>query len=207
MQLITLVGFKGSGKDTAGNILVDDKHFHRFSFAESLKDCLATIFRWDRAMLEGDTKDSREWRETVDAWWANKLGIPTFSPRWAMQNFGTDVMRKHFHTDVWVMNVERRIAQLPADSNVAVIDARFPNEITAARRWGGKIIRVKRGPEPDWFPIAKMANIGCKKSRAQMVALGVHESEWAWIGQPIDVTIENDGTIEDLWEKVGRECQ
>jgi len=26
----------------------------------------------------------------------------------------------------------------------------------------------------------------------------VHESEWAWIGQPIDVTIENDATIEDL---------
>src|SRR5258708_6546586 len=100
MHLIALVGFKGSGKDTAGRFLVENYGFRNFSFAESLKDALASIFCWDRALIEGDTGESRAWRETVDSWWSEKLGIPNFTPRLAMQLVGTDVFRKHFNPDL-----------------------------------------------------------------------------------------------------------
>ena len=86
MHLISLVGFAGAGKDSVGRILVDHYGYRSFSFAESLKDSLASIFCWRRTMLEGKTNESRAWRETVDEWWADKLGIPHFTPRWAMQN-------------------------------------------------------------------------------------------------------------------------
>ena len=75
-------------------------------------------------LLEGLTDESREWREQVDLWWVEKLGIPDFTPRWAMMHVGTDVMRQHFHPDIWVYNVERRLQQ--SDGPVVIIDARFP---------------------------------------------------------------------------------
>jgi hypothetical protein len=211
MHLVALVGFKGSGKDTAGRHLVEKHGFNNFSFAESLKDALASIFCWDRAMLEGDTAESRAWRETVDAWWADKLGIPDFTPRMAMQNVGTNLFRQHFHKDIWIHNIERKLTLLPQDGKVVLIDGRFPNELGLGRKFGGTVVRVKRGPEPEWFETALIANghgpgVDPEKAalaRAMMEGVfHVHESEWAWIGAPIDHTIENDGTIDDLHQRM-----
>src|SRR6478752_160620 len=112
MQVISLVGFQNSGKDTAAQILID-QGFIPFSFAESLKDTLATIFCWEREMLEGKTLESRAWRETIDPWWAKELGIANFTPRFAMQHVGTDLFRKHFSDRVWIMNIKRKMSALP----------------------------------------------------------------------------------------------
>jgi hypothetical protein len=71
--VVGVLGFKGSGKDTVGDYLVQKHGFARDSFANPLKDAVAATFNWPRAMLEGDTKSSREWRELPDAWWENKL--------------------------------------------------------------------------------------------------------------------------------------
>lgn len=206
-QLISLVGFAGSGKDTVADYLIDHRGFVALSFADALKDALAAILCWDRDLLEGETKESRIWRETVDTWWAERLGIPNFTPRWAMQNFGTEVMRKHFHAEVWILNVERRLNNLPEDQPVVIVDGRFPNELALGRRKGGHIIRVKRGPEPKWYGLALAANMGETDAREQMRALGIHESEWAWIGVSIDETIENHGDgIERLHAQIEHQC-
>jgi hypothetical protein len=226
MKLIALVGFIGSGKDTAGKYLVDNFGFTSFSFAESLKDALASIFCWDRALLEGHTPESRVWRETVDEWWSAKLGISHFTPRWALQNIGTNVFRQHFHSDIWIHNIERKLTLLPPDSNVVFIDGRFPNELNLAKKYGGKVIRVKRGAEPEWFDAARRANgklwDGIENRNWMSVMerkkyledwrqkiekdYNIHESEWAWIGQPLDETIENDQDIEHLQREVIRLC-
>jgi hypothetical protein len=223
MHLVALVGFKGSGKDTAGSFL-ENYGFKSFSFAESLKDALASIFCWDRALLEGDTKESREWRETVDQWWSNKLGIPDFTPRMAMQQIGTEVFRQHFNNDLWILNIERKLSMLPADAKVVLCDGRFPNELKLARKFGGKVVRVKRGPEPEWFEVAKTANYNgltwhdkimadAHTTTAACIAhdrmdkeFKVHQSEWAWIGQPLDETINNDLSISHLHAEVIRIC-
>lgn len=199
MDKIVLVGFAGSGKNTFGEILVRDYGYVGLSFAESLKDCLSTIFRWDRQMLEGVTKESREWREQVDKWWANKLDIPHFTPRWAMQNYGTEVMRNHFHPDIWVINTEKKIVDL-GDRKIVVMDGRFPNEIDMVVGRGGKAVRVKRGPEP-WFYDALKTNPADEDIRAELNRLKIHESEWAWIGKPVHRIIDNDGSILSLAER------
>ena len=222
MHLISLVGFKGSGKDTVGRFLVQNYGFKNFSFAESLKDAVASIFCWDREMIEGETAESRAWRELVDPWWSEKLGIPGFTPRYAMQNFGTDVMRRYFNEDIWILNIERKLTMLPADTKVVLIDGRFPNELDLGRKFGGRVIRVKRGPEPEWFETARIANsmprsppknkreesrvIEAAKAFNAMNSYGVHISEWAWIGQPLDYTIENDFTIPHLQTEALRVC-
>lgn len=202
-NIIALVGFAGVGKDTVGQYLTETYGHEPLAFADPLKDCLSNIFGWDRELLSGRTPESRVWREQVDPWWADKLGIPHFSPRFAMQNFGTEVMRKNFNDDIWIINTEKRI--LDAKGPVVITDGRFPNEIKMIRRLGGAVYRVRRGPDPVWMDIAMEANRGDAHARSKMIDVHrVHLSEWAWVGEDLDGAIRNDGDIFDLHEVVER---
>jgi hypothetical protein len=207
-QLITFVGFKSSGKNTAAEALLPFG-FVPLSFADALKDALASIFCWDRTLLEGITTESRLWREQGDPWWAAKLDIPHFTPRWAMTHFGTEVMRRHFNNDIWVFNVERRLNML--DAPAVIIDSRFPNEIAMARRYGGRVIRIQRGADPEWLPLAITANRDPEPlirdyALKLLVHAGIHATEYAWIGTEMDATLVNDGTVDDLHVKVIEHC-
>ncbi len=42
------------------------------------------MFNWDREMLEGNTKESREWREKPDAFWSKQMD-KEITPRWVLQ--------------------------------------------------------------------------------------------------------------------------
>ena len=99
-MIIGICGFIGSGKDTIADYLVNLHHFRRESFASTLKDAVSQVFGWDRTMLEGRTKQAREWREQVDPWWAERLKMPTLTPRWILQYWGTEVCRAGFHDDI-----------------------------------------------------------------------------------------------------------
>ena len=88
-MIIGITGFMGSGKDTVAEMFVD-KGAVKDSFAAPLKDLCASVFGWDRHMLEGDTVPSRDFRETADIYWTRKLGIDNFTPRLALQLLGTD---------------------------------------------------------------------------------------------------------------------
>ena len=203
-RITAFVGFMSSGKDTVGDYLVRNHGFTSYAFADPLKDCLAAIFQWDRQLLSGTTPESRQWRETIDPWWAEKLDIENFTPRFAMQNFGTDVMRKFFHNDVWILNMEKRL--LASSGPVILTDGRFRNEIAMVRKLGGRIYRVKRGDDPIWMPLAKLANNGDIHAQSELKnAYRVHPSEWSWIGQHLDGTIDNNGTVADLITNASRE--
>ena len=52
-MIISVTGFIGSGKDTIADYLVAEHVFKRESFAVTLKDSVATVFGWDRELLEG----------------------------------------------------------------------------------------------------------------------------------------------------------
>ena len=204
--IIGICGFMGSGKDTIADYLVNVHGFKRESFANSLKDAVASTFNWDREMLEGRSKSSREWREQVDAWWAKRLDMPNLTPRWVLQYFGTEVVRNGFHDDMWIASLENRLAQSTDD--IVITDCRFPNELVAIRNAGGQCIRVKRGPEPDWYDAAIQFNKGPKRnmtwalSRGELENKGVHPSEYSWVGQEFDAVLTNDTTLDDLYNKV-----
>lgn len=201
-MIIGICGLIGSGKDTIADYLVNTHQFRRESFASSLKDAVASVFGWDREMLEGRSAQSREWREQVDAWWANRLGMPQLTPRWVLQNWGTDVCRSYFHQDIWIASLENKLRN--TKDNVVVSDCRFPNEIAAIRKAGGQIFWVRRGTLPDWFAAAEDANTGGWPNRGEkvMANLGIHHSEWAWIGTEFDQIIDNDGSLVDLYEQL-----
>ena len=154
-MIIGLVGFIGSGKGTVGELLVQDHGFIQDSFAAPLKDAVANIFGWDRQMLEGSTKDSREWREQLDEFWSKAFGRP-FTPRLALQLMGTEAGRNVFHQDLWVASLLNRCGQRGGDT--VITDVRFKNEVTAVQKEGGIVVRVRRGAEPAWFHTALCAN-------------------------------------------------
>jgi hypothetical protein len=205
-MIIGICGLIGAGKDTAADYLVNLHRFRRESFANTLKDAVAQVFGWDRIMLEGRTKHSREWREQVDAWWADRLNMPELTPRWVLQQWGTEVCRAGFHDDIWIASLENKLRNTTDD--VVITDCRFPNEIRAIKTAGGKVIRIKRGPEPEWYDAAVAYNRGPNGnsqwavSKAKLDKLRVHPSEYSWIGTDFDVVLDNNYSLDDLYAQV-----
>lgn len=205
-MIIGVCGFIGSGKDTIADYLTNFHGFRRESFANSLKDAVAQVFSWDRTMLEGRTKQAREWREQVDPWWAERLNMPELTPRLMLQLWGTEVCRKAFHDDIWIASLENKLRNSKDD--VVISDCRFPNEIKSIRDAGGIVIRVKRGPEPDWYEAAESVNAGewgnmdWSLSKRKLETLNIHASETAWVGTNFDFVLYNDSSIEDLYDQI-----
>ncbi len=200
-MLIGILGRMGSGKGTVADELVEVYGFRQDSFAATLKDITSQIFGWDREMLSGTSTESREFREQVDEWWSEKLGIPNFTPRLALQLIGTDVFRNNFHKNIWVLSAMRRYQD---GENVVISDCRFPNEVEIIRELGGRIIRVERGETPFWWEVAKKAAAGDEEAIAEMAKphINVHASEWAWANEKADELIRNDGTLQQLYGMV-----
>ena len=199
-MILGVCGLIGSGKDTIADYLVNFHEFKRDSFANSLKDAVSVVFGWDREMLEGRTKQSREWRERVDPWWSKRLGMPNLTPRWVLQYWGTEVCRKGFHDDVWIASLENKLQN--TTDNVVISDCRFVNEVSAIKNAGGKVIWVKRGGLPMWYDTALAANQGNEIEKKQMLESGIHASEWSWIGTKFDAVIDNNQGIEELYKSV-----
>lgn len=202
MEVIGVLGSIGAGKGTVSDMIVEKHNFTKDSFAGTLKDVCASMFNWPRELLEGDTTESREWREQVDPFWAQKLQLPEFTPRFALQHIGTDVIRKNFCDDMWMFTLENRL--LKSGKDVVIADVRFPNEIELVKSLGGRLVEVHRNNKPIWYNIAAKANNGDKQSKIIMeqTFTEVHKSEWAWIGLYDYESIDNNGTLHDLESNV-----
>ena len=205
-MIVGFVGLIGAGKDTAADYLVNFHGFRRDSFANTLKDAVSQVFGWDRTLLEGRTKEAREWREQVDTWWAERLGMPMLTPRWVLQQWGTEVCRGSFHDDIWIASLENKMRK--TKDNIVISDVRFPNEIAAIKNAGGMVIRIKRGDEPEWYDAAIAYNRGpngnskWSLSKKKLDELKVHASEYSWIGGDIDHTVYNDTTMDELFSQI-----
>jgi hypothetical protein len=95
-----------------------------------------------------------------------------------LQNYGTDLRRTE-DPDYWVNAWHAKVNAL--GGNIVVDDVRFLNEAEAIKDFGGKIIRVTRdtGIAPDGH---------------------VSETEMSQI--QVDLEIENNGTVEELYNKL-----
>ena len=82
-----------------------------------------------------DAKKSWGWREGE------------MTAREFMQFFGTDIMRK-IHQDVWVNACINKITK--EGSGLAIVaDVRFPSEVEAINKAGGKVLRLERDVHKD----------------------------------------------------------
>ena len=206
-MLIGIVGFIGSGKGTVGDYLCEKWGFEKDSFANPLKDCVSIIFRWDRKLLEGDTDESREFRERIDKNWSEIIGRQ-LTPRLALQLFGTECIRNVFSENVWSSSLIMRYNENNRKPTV-VTDCRFRNEIFAIKKASGYIIRISRGREPDWYEMMRRYNSGEMYIEEEMKVNDLiregkipHVSETNWIGCKFDRTIINNGSVNDLYEVV-----
>lgn len=196
-KIIAIAGFIGSGKDTAAEYLINNHNFTKLSFAGALKDCVSVVFGWDRVLLEGETLESRQWREQIDPWWAKRLDMPNLTPRWVLQYWGTEVCRISFHKDIWVAALENKLNN--AVGNIVITDARFSNELEAVKKLNGTLIRVERGSRPDWYEHAARFNQGVG---GWMQPEGVHASEYSSVGLEYDYYLDNNKSKEDLFKEL-----
>lgn len=205
-KIIGITGLAGSGKDTIGDIITSNfDNWEKMSFASHLKDVTALLFGMDRKMLAGETPKDRETREKPDEFWSKKMG-KDFTPRYALQFLGTNLLRNQLHQNIWVDCLEKKI--MNTDKNVIITDVRFPNEIDMIKNIGGEIWRVERGTLPEWFSKVESWNKDKDNLKYDIPyyvpeILNIHESEWKWVGYDKPSYIfENNGSIEDLKNKV-----
>lgn len=195
-KIIGITGFAGSGKNSLADIIhkmfPDDTEI--FSFGSAVKDVVSVLFDWPRDLLEGDTKQSRDFRETVDSYWTKNLG-QDWTPRKAMQYIGTDLIRNQLSSSFWLDLGMKRIENI--DKIVIIPDVRFRNEIEEIRKRDGIIFRTQLGENPDWFNDVSELNSNLpdlmEKKQLDKVILtlneikriipeNIHNSEYEWIG-------------------------
>lgn len=134
-----------------------------YNFADSLKSIAINFFGLTYEQCYGSEKEKN-----------TPTGIQNFTAREFLQYFGTDVCRA-LKEDVWV---DFCIHQIKSEqSELALVgDCRFPDEVEAVQRAGGKVIRLTRSPHND--------------SHSSETALDTHEG--------FDAIIDNqDMTIEE----------
>jgi len=103
------------------------------------------------------------------------------SPRELYQLVGTDVARA-IDRRVWIKNAEMFVKKHPGRS-IAITDVRFANEAEWIRSKGGIVVFLS------------------SKTRGINDGTG-HASENGLTGDDVDLVIENDGTINALYEQV-----
>lgn len=106
------------------------------------------------------------------------------TPRLLLQLLGTECGRKIIHPNLWVNALMREYKPIEEFSTVypnwIITDIRFPNELKAVKEKNGITIRVNRPDLPEF----------------------THLSEISLNSAKFDYTIDNNGSIEDLIEKI-----
>ena len=209
MIILGISGKAGSGKDTVCDYLARQHGFHKVSLAAPLKSMVSAVFPkiprdnlWGPSHLRNEPVP--EYRMSGDcptcgnpmrlnsdadplerytcfdchAKWPEYL-----SARVALQTLGTDWGRR-LYPDVWVDYLFDQ-ANPRVNPRLCISDVRFPNEIRAIVRNGGKVVRVRR-------PVGELS-------------MSSHESETSLDGvgdNLFDGTLDNDGTLDDLYRSV-----
>lgn len=128
------------------------------------------------SLLTGIEQSNFESQEFKKTYLGDEWGMTV---RDLLQRLGTEAMRDGLHENVWVNAL---FSTYNEQCNWIVTDVRFPNEYDAIKNHGGLLIRITRPG----------------------TVIGTHISETALDDFTFDIEISNNGTIEDLREKLHR---
>lgn len=218
-------------KEWSKEEIIIETSFEIRKFADKLKDIVCMLIDCTREQLEDREFKEKELGEEWWYWYmkldsgykdiildylstskeelSNYEGLELIkpTPRFLLQQIGTNLFRNQLHPNIWVTSlfndykerfIEKGIGgfhdvRIPITKSIGfpkwiITDVRFPNEVKAIKKRDGITIRVNRdyiltgGPEDP------------KLQHPSEIALDNYK-DW-------DYVIENDGTIEDLIEKV-----
>jgi hypothetical protein len=173
-MLVGICGKAGSGKDTIGDYFIKNHKFQKIALADPIKRLVKDVF-----VLDDHTVYDRIAREKPLKKW------PKWTVRKLLQFIGTELFRNNIDDAVWVKSLWLRVLQ-NRNINYVVSDIRFPNELNYFKK------HAKKGD----FICIKVIRPGCDGK----VGLASHASEAYDLKG--DIEIYNDGTIEDLYNKL-----
>lgn len=177
-MIVALTGFARAGKDSVGDCLVGRHGFHRVSFAHRLKAMALELDPLLEVEADLDTVPyTARLSKIVEIYGGLDKAKELPAVRRFLQDFGVGA-RKHLGLNVWV---DAALNHLDPHDDIVVTDCRFRNEAEAVKAKHGKIIRVTR------------PGVG---------AVNGHVSEHDLADWPVDATIANDGTLDDLAAQV-----
>lgn len=192
-------------------------------FAEKLKQIVCLLIGCTMEQLEDEQFKSKELTEEWIKYKYYSADQPRvemkITPRLLLQLLGTECGRDIIHPNIWVNSLmadykSKLSSNHPVDDldweprfiypNWIITDMRFPNELKAVEDRDGITIRVNR----NWFK-SELPNGGTLTVQRGILTghedeiLGKeHPSETALDNAKFDYTINNDGTLEDLINKV-----
>ena len=211
-MIIGVSGRIGSGKDTVGEIIQklcltnNGPKFEIKKYAGKLKQIASLL----TGIPVEDFEDQEFKKSYLGAEWgtvkSNPLNaVPVFadvsfnelmSVRELLQKLGTEAIRDGLHPNAWVnaLMCEYKRPKMSEynPSNWIITDMRFPNEMEAVVERKGLTIRVVR-PHGYTNP---------HTGEYKEMPLSYHTSETALDDAKFNYEIINDGSIEDLIEKV-----
>jgi hypothetical protein len=170
---IGLSGWAKSGKDTIANYLVENHGYRRISFADPMREAL---LRLDPLVPYMGLYMRLSGVIHFRGWDSAKRDVPEI--RELLQRFGTEVGREMFGENFWV---NAAISTIQPGEKIVFADVRYKNEADAIKALGGAVIRV---------------------TRAGVVAVNDHTSERDLDDYKFDLSIDNSGSLEDLWSLV-----
>lgn len=146
-RIIGIVGKKGSGKDTAGEYLINKYGYVRFAFADQVKEVARALFNFNDDQLNGTLKDK------ID----ERYGL---KPRQVFQRLGTEFGQFDIHKlfpeinnkislrSFWTIGF-RDFCQKNLDKNIVVTDVRFKHEFQVIDELGGEFVKIERDGLPN----------------------------------------------------------
>ena len=174
-MIIGLSGYAQTGKDTVAEHLTKHYDYKRIAFADPIREAL---YRLNPILTDypGLSGIRLSWVVDRGGWESLKQNSP--EARQLLQRFGTEVGRELFGQDFWVEQAFRGVSKF---NKIVFTDVRFANEFKAIKSREGIVIRiVKPGTG----------------------AVNGHSSETALDNFSFDATIINDGSKEDLYNKI-----
>ncbi|MFG2916268.1 hypothetical protein ACGF0D_25680 [Kitasatospora sp. NPDC048298] len=177
---VALLGRARSGKDTVAGRLVQRYQFTRLAFADEVRRAALDLDPIVGAQPFGMATLPIRLSDVVNryGWERSKTEYPEV--RRTLQQLGESV--RQGDPDYWLRIVRARVETAMGWSlPVVVSDVRYRNELAALRRWGFLVVRVDRPG----------AGAGGDAEN--------HVSETELNGAPVDVTIPNSGSLEDLY--------
>lgn len=233
MNIVTLGGVKGSGKDTVGELMGHGRgSYRRWSFAAPLKQMAAIAFPqlsdnqlWgssskreepiDIPMRGLDPRDGRQMSGGATEWTAHDGTVyPTqLNARIILQTLGTEWGRR-LHDDIWVDAALGHCEVEGPHDNWVITDQRFPNEVIVARERGAVTVRLLRGyyEAKDRFEAAGVLKDGKiqKDVLTGMKGADLHLSELLMFTIPdhhYDYVLDNRIDLDDLPKLVSALCK